>query len=76
MGQLLIDTVARIRVDGLGKHAHRKTRPIPFNRMQALGGYAQPEYDMGRCLREPKHAMVGGGANEIHRSIIAKQMEL
>jgi alkylation response protein AidB-like acyl-CoA dehydrogenase len=48
-----------------------------FNGMQALGGYAQlPEYDMERYFREAKHAMVGGGANEIQRSIIAKQMGL
>jgi len=45
--------------------------------MQALGGYAQlPEYDMERYFREAKHAMVGGGANEIQRSIIAKEMGL
>ncbi|HTE59781.1 MAG TPA: acyl-CoA dehydrogenase family protein [Solirubrobacteraceae bacterium] len=48
-----------------------------FNGMQALGGYAQlPEYDMERYFREAKHAMVGGGANEIQRSIIAKEMGL
>lgn len=46
-----------------------------FNGMQALGGYAQlPEYDMERYFREAKHAMVGGGASEIQRSIIAKEM--
>lgn len=46
-----------------------------FNGMQALGGYAQlPEYDMERYFREAKHGMVGGGANEIQRSIIAKEM--
>ncbi len=45
--------------------------------MQALGGYAQlPEYDMERYFREAKHAMVGGGTNEIQHSIIAKQMGL
>ncbi|MEW1843202.1 acyl-CoA dehydrogenase family protein [Nonomuraea angiospora] len=50
---------------------------ISFNGMQALGGYAQlPEYDMERYFREAKHAMVGGGANEIQRSIIAKEMGL
>jgi alkylation response protein AidB-like acyl-CoA dehydrogenase len=48
-----------------------------FNGMQSLGGYAQlPEYDMERYFREAKHAMVGGGANEIQRSIIAKEMGL
>ena len=48
-----------------------------FNGMQALGGYAQlPEYDMERYFREAKHAMVGGGTNEIQRSIIAKEMDL
>jgi alkylation response protein AidB-like acyl-CoA dehydrogenase len=48
-----------------------------FNGMQALGGYAQlPEYDMERYFREAKHGMVGGGANEIQRSIIAKEMGL
>lgn len=48
-----------------------------FNGMQALGGYAQlPEYDMERYFREAKHAMVGGGTNEIQRSIIAKEMGL
>ncbi len=48
-----------------------------FNGMQALGGYAQlPEMDMERYLREAKHGMVGGGANEIQKSIIAKQMGL
>lgn len=50
---------------------------IAFNGMQALGGYSQlPEYDMERYFREAKHAMVGGGANEIQRSIIAKEMGL
>ena len=39
---------------------------IASNGMQALGGYAQlPEYDMERYFREAKHAMVGGGTNEI-----------
>jgi alkylation response protein AidB-like acyl-CoA dehydrogenase len=48
---------------------------VSFNGMQALGGYAQlPEYDMERYFREAKHAMVGGGASEIQRSIIAKEM--
>lgn len=48
-----------------------------FNGMQALGGYAQlPEYDMERYFREAKHGMVGGGTNEIQRSIIAKDMGL
>ena len=48
-----------------------------FNGMQALGGYAQlPEMDMERYLREAKHGMVGGGANEIQKSIIAKLMGL
>jgi alkylation response protein AidB-like acyl-CoA dehydrogenase len=50
---------------------------VSFNGMQALGGYAQlPEYDMERYFREAKHAMVGGGASEIQRSIIAKEMGL
>lgn len=30
----------------------------------------------GRYFREDKHAMVGGGTNEIQRSIIAKEMGL
>jgi alkylation response protein AidB-like acyl-CoA dehydrogenase len=48
-----------------------------FNGMQALGGYSQlPDYDMERYFREAKHAMVGGGTNEIQRSIIAKEMGL
>lgn len=48
-----------------------------FNGMQALGGYSQlPEYDMERYFREAKHGMVGGGASEIQRSIIAKEMGL
>jgi alkylation response protein AidB-like acyl-CoA dehydrogenase len=48
---------------------------VAFNGMQALGGYAQlPEYDMERYFREAKHGMVGGGSNEIQRSIIAKEM--
>jgi len=48
---------------------------IAFNGMQALGGYAQlAEYDMERYFREAKHGMVGGGTNEIQRSIIAKEM--
>lgn len=48
-----------------------------FNGMQALGGYSQlPEYDMERYFREAKHGMVGGGSNEIQRSIIAKEMGL
>jgi acyl-CoA dehydrogenase len=50
---------------------------IAFNGMQALGGYAQlPEYHMERYFREAKHGMVGGGTNEILRSIIAKSMGL
>jgi alkylation response protein AidB-like acyl-CoA dehydrogenase len=50
---------------------------IAFNGMQALGGYAQlPEFDMERYFREAKHGMVGGGTNEIQRSIIAKEMGL
>jgi alkylation response protein AidB-like acyl-CoA dehydrogenase len=50
---------------------------VAFNGMQALGGYAQlPEYDMERYFREAKHAMVGGGTNEIQKSIIAKEMSL
>jgi acyl-CoA dehydrogenase len=50
---------------------------IATNGMQALGGYAQlPEYDMERYFREAKHGMVGGGTNEILRSIIAKSMGL
>ena len=48
-----------------------------FNGMQALGGYAQlPEMDMERYFREAKHGMVGGGANEIQKSIIAKELGL
>ena len=48
-----------------------------FNGMQALGGYSQlPEQDMERYLREAKHGMVGGGANEIQKSIIAKELGL
>jgi alkylation response protein AidB-like acyl-CoA dehydrogenase len=48
-----------------------------FNGMQAYGGYGQlPEMDMERYLREAKHGMVGGGANEIQKSIIAKLMGL
>jgi len=50
---------------------------VAFNGMQALGGYAQlPEYDMERYFREAKHAMVGGGTNEIQKGIIAKEMGL
>ena len=50
---------------------------IATNGMQALGGYAQlPEYHMERYFREAKHGMVGGGTNEILRSIIAKSMGL
>ena len=50
---------------------------ISFDGMQALGGYSQlPEQDMERYFREAKHAMVGGGTNEIQRSIIAKEMGL
>lgn len=48
-----------------------------FNGMQALGGYGQlPEMDMERYFREAKHGMVGGGANEIQKSIIAKELGL
>ena len=48
-----------------------------INGMQALGSYAQPpEYDIERYFREAKHPMVGGGTNEIQRSIIAKEMDL
>lgn len=50
---------------------------IATNGMQALGGYSQlPEYHMERYFREAKHGMVGGGTNEILRSIIAKSMDL
>jgi alkylation response protein AidB-like acyl-CoA dehydrogenase len=50
---------------------------IATNGMQALGGYSQlPEYHMERYFREAKHGMVGGGTNEILRSIIAKSMGL
>jgi len=50
---------------------------IAFDGMQALGGYAQlPEQDMERYFREAKHGMVGGGTNEIQRSIIAKELGL
>jgi alkylation response protein AidB-like acyl-CoA dehydrogenase len=50
---------------------------VAFNGMQALGGYAQlPEYDMERYFREAKHAMVGGGTNEIQFGIIAKELGL
>jgi alkylation response protein AidB-like acyl-CoA dehydrogenase len=50
---------------------------VAFNGMQALGGYAQlPEYDMERYFREAKHGMVGGGTNEIQRTIIAREMGL
>ncbi|MGH8999246.1 MAG: acyl-CoA dehydrogenase family protein [Acidimicrobiia bacterium] len=50
---------------------------VAFNGMQLLGGYAQlPEYDMERYFREAKHAMVGGGTNEIQKGIIAKEMGL
>ncbi len=48
-----------------------------FNGMQAMGGYSQlPEMDIERYMREAKHGMVGGGANEIQKSIIAKLMGL
>ncbi len=50
---------------------------LATNGMQALGGYSQlPEYDMERYFREAKHGMVGGGTNEILRSIIAKSMKV
>lgn len=50
---------------------------IALNGMQALGGYSQlPEYDMERYFREAKHGMVGGGTNEIQRTIIAREMGL
>ena len=50
---------------------------VAFDGMQALGGYAQlPEQDMERYFREGKHAMVGGGTNEIQRGIIAREMGL
>lgn len=50
---------------------------LAFDGMQALGGYAQlPEQDMERYFRESKHAMVGGGTNEIQHSIIAKELGL
>ena len=50
---------------------------IAFNGMQAYGGYAQlPEYDMERYFREAKHGMVGGGANEIQKTVIARHMGL
>jgi alkylation response protein AidB-like acyl-CoA dehydrogenase len=50
---------------------------IAFNGMQAYGGYAQlPEYDMERYFREAKHGMVGGGANEIQKTVIARLMGL
>ena len=50
---------------------------VAFNGMQSMGGYSQlPEYDMERYFREAKHAMVGGGANEIQKTIIAREMGL
>lgn len=50
---------------------------LAFDGMQALGGYGQlPEMDMERYFREAKHGMVGGGTNEIQRSIIAKELGL
>lgn len=50
---------------------------VATNGMQALGGYSQmAEYDMERYFREAKHGMVGGGTQEIQRSIIAKEMGL
>lgn len=50
---------------------------IATNGMQAYGGYAQlPEYDMERYFREAKHGMVGGGANEIQKTVIARHMGL
>ena len=50
---------------------------VATNGMQALGGYSQlREYDMERYFREAKHGMVGGGTQEIQRSIIAKEMGL
>ncbi|MTD17102.1 acyl-CoA dehydrogenase [Nakamurella sp. YIM 132087] len=50
---------------------------IATNGMQALGGYSQmAEYDMERYFREAKHGMVGGGTQEIQRTIIAKEMGL
>lgn len=50
---------------------------IATNGMQALGGYAQlAEYDMERYFREAKHGMVGGGANEIQKTVIAREMGL
>jgi len=45
--------------------------------MSRDGGYAQlPEYDMERYWREAKHGMVGGGANEIQKTVIARHMGL
>ena len=50
---------------------------VAFNGMQSMGGYSQlPEYDMERYFREAKHGMVGGGANEIQKTIIAREMGL
>ena len=50
---------------------------VAFNGMQLLGGYAQlPEYDMERYFREAKHGMVGGGTQEIQKTIIAKELGL
>ncbi|CAN5227324.1 acyl-CoA dehydrogenase family protein [soil metagenome] len=50
---------------------------VALDGMQALGGYSQvPEYDMERYFREAKHGMVGGGASEIQRTIIAREMGL
>jgi alkylation response protein AidB-like acyl-CoA dehydrogenase len=43
--------------------------------MQVLGGYGyMKEYELERLFRDMKLMTVGGGTNEIHRDMIAKQM--
>jgi alkylation response protein AidB-like acyl-CoA dehydrogenase len=43
--------------------------------MQILGGYGyMREFDLERLFRDMKLMTVGGGTNEIHRDMIAKQM--
>src|SRR5262249_47775944 len=50
---------------------------IAFNGMQAYGGHgALPQYDMERHFPEAKHGKVGGGANEIQKTVIARHMGL
>jgi alkylation response protein AidB-like acyl-CoA dehydrogenase len=56
-------------------HASETSFKVASLGMQILGGYAQlPEFDMERYFRDAKQSMVGGGTNQIQRTIIARSL--